>query len=239
MRLINWNIERRGPHTWQAASLLSEMATLAPDIICLTEAHDTSCQAPGGHVLSHSGYRSANKKPSERLVLLWSRSPWEQLTVPDAIESAGGAVMGRTSVGSRAVTCLCLCIPYHMAKLPEEAVTRPWHHHDRFLRLAAPWLASLASTANLIIAGDFNRRMPRGWGPKKSYELLERAFSPFNIATTGPIGPGAALTIDHVAHSNSLKAARVSTRSRFETDGRPRSDHFGVVVDFDAVSAES
>ena len=51
MRIVNWNIERRGPHTWQAASLASEIQSLDPDIVFLTEGHHHSLEALGGFTL--------------------------------------------------------------------------------------------------------------------------------------------------------------------------------------------
>lgn len=234
LRLINWNIERRGPHTWQVKSLIEEIGCYRPDLLFLTEAHDNSTRALGGHSISHRGYRANHKVDSERLALLWSASPWEQLSVPNKIEAAGGAVLGRTEIKDESLTCLCLCIPYHMAKLPGETRTRPWHYHDQFLTLIAPWIRALAqSEERLIIAGDFNRRMPRGWGPKRSYELMERAFENTRIVTSGQLEPLNEKTIDHVAISGGIKPQSVRALSQFEKDGRPRSDHFGVLADLE------
>jgi hypothetical protein len=75
MRLINWNIERRGPNAWQAASIVSEIAGLDPDLVVLTEAHTDSLERLGGHSLSHPGYNASRKVDSERLVVIWSKAP--------------------------------------------------------------------------------------------------------------------------------------------------------------------
>lgn len=231
MRLINWNIERRGPHTWQAASLMSEIESLAPDVICLTEAHDTSLERFGGYVRSHVGYRSGKKKPSERLVVIWSRRPWTPYPVPGDLERVGGISAGMTRLEGTDCLVIGLCIPYHMAKLDSEARTAPWKHHKAFLKLLGPWLAGLPKDKPIIIAGDYNRRVPRNWGPIDAYDLLLDAFAPFNLVTTGPLVPLGEATIDHVAVSPHWKTSRVDARSRFGADGRPRSDHFGVMVD--------
>ncbi|MFT5774383.1 hypothetical protein [Hyphomonas sp.] len=77
MRLNNWNIERRGPHIWQAASLVSEIQSLEPDLVVLTEAHTHFLDRLGGHTLSHRGYDHGPKADSEQLVVIWSKAPWK------------------------------------------------------------------------------------------------------------------------------------------------------------------
>lgn len=233
MRLVNWNIERRSPHTWQAASLVSEITGLAPDIICLTEAHTASLDELGGHTIDHAGYRSGKKKPGERLVLLWSRTRWTPIPVPDDLARSGGIVAGGTEIKGEECLIIGLCIPYHMARLDHETRTAPWKHHQTFLKRLAPWLAGLPADLPIVIAGDYNRRVPRNWGPIVAYELLEAAFSPFDLVTSGPLAPLDEHTIDHVAVSAHWQATGVQARSRFEVDGRARSDHFGVVVDLE------
>lgn len=184
--------------------------------------------------MSHIGYRSRHKKESERLVVLWSKSPWRKLDVPDQISQLGGAVMGETTVSGARITCLCLCIPYHMAKLDHEPVTRPWAHHIAFLELLTPWIREVCALIEtpLIVAGDFNRRVPRTWGPIEAYNALENCFAPFEFATAGPLPPIQTQTIDHVVHHGDLRAIKSWLIDRHDARGKPRSDHDGVVVDF-------
>jgi exonuclease III len=234
VRIINWNVERRGPTKWQAASIEREIAGLAPDLVVLTEAHSSSLASLGGHVLADRGYNAHRKADDERLVLIWSRLPWEAIALPRQLQENGGAVLGRTQVADRDVFCLGLCIPWHMS--PDVQRTdkiTPWAQHVRFLNMLQPVLESATRLGPLIIAGDFNRLIPRTRGPKQSYELLESTFSGTRIVTSGPLAPLNLRTIDHVALSGPLSARSVAALSRFETDGRPRSDHFGVMVDLD------
>lgn len=234
MRLINWNIERRGPHTWQAASLVSEMAQLKPDLIFLTEGHVASLESLGGNTLNHRGYRSDHKVDTERLVSLWSLSPWVELFVPPELARKGGIVAGETLVRGQAVSCVCICIPYHMARLPHESATRPWQHHIEFLEALRPWLKTLAERVStpLLIAGDFNRRLPSLWGNKSALVGHQDCFAGFEIPTLGLLEPLKVQTIDHAA-VRGAKAKRVRLLERREKDGRPRSDHHGVIIDFE------
>ncbi len=75
MRIVNWNIERHGPSTWQAKSLLAEIAELEPDLVCLTEAWEDSAAALRGHAISAPGAAWSTKHDSERKVLLWWKYP--------------------------------------------------------------------------------------------------------------------------------------------------------------------
>lgn len=234
MRLINWNIERRGPHTWQAASLVSEIQSLQPDLVVLTEAHLTSLESMGGHVLSHRGYVAGPKADSERLVLIWSKAPWTEIPLPPSLADLGGAVLGETEVEGRAVYCFGICIPWHMAPTsPPGEKTQPWKQHELFLDQLRPALDAVSHLRPLIVAGDYNRRMPRAWGPHKSYEKLETALTGLDVVTRGSLPPLDDMTIDHVATRGDLHPIHVRALDRKDASGRARSDHFGILVDFD------
>ena len=158
------------------------------------------------------------------------------MPVPEEIENNGGACFGETKIAGQIVRVLGLCIPYHMSKfnLSDGEKTRPWEDHLVFLDLLEPWLNTIARDLPLLIAGDFNQRIPRVWSPYRVYDRMMEVFSSFDFATTGSLSPLDEPTIDHIAVTEKVRVERVEVRSRFESDGRPRSDHFGVVVDFEA-----
>ena len=121
--------------------------------------------------------------------------------------------------------------------LPREEKTRPWEDHLMFLDRLQPWLKNLPTSQPLIIVGDFNQRVPRVWTPHHVYTRMMDVFSGLHFVTEGALAPLDEQTIDHVVIAGSIKTLRIEARSRFEHDGRPRSDHFGVVVDFESTGS--
>lgn len=232
MRIVNWNIERHGPATWQAKSLLAEIAELGPDVLCLTEAWEASAATLGGHAISARGATWSAEHDSERKVLLWSKHPWQDVQTINQLETAGSAITGLTLLGETQVRVAGLCIPYHFASpFGQEPRAKPWSQHERFLEDLSPLLIQWRNEGPVIVLGDFNQFMPRVWGPKRSHEMMEAAFAGYSIVTSGEIEGLGARAIDHVAFAGNLKATSVFGRSAASEDGRKRSDHFGVFVD--------
>ena len=141
MRIVNWNIERRGPSTWQAKSLLAEIAELGPDVVCLTEAWEASAEALGGHSISAAGAAWSAQHDSERKVLLWSKHPWHSVETINQLEATGSAITGLTLFGETQVRVIGLCVPYHFASpFGQEPRAKPWSQHERFLEDLSPLL---------------------------------------------------------------------------------------------------
>ena len=235
MRIVNWNIERKAPHSWQAQSLVSEIRYLAPDLICLTEAYETSLSDMGGETISVTGVKWSKQADSERKVLLWSRTPWTDIEQHDLLNQTGAAVSGITSLGGRYVRVLGMCTPYHMASpVGVEPRAKPWSQHELFLDGLKPLLNEWkAGSLPVIVLGDFNQFHPRIWGAKSAHQKLVDALGGMEVVTSG-LHPGFEKhAIDHVVLSSGMVATSVSGRSRFDARGKPRSDHFGVLVDLD------
>ena len=232
MRIVNWNIERHGPATWQAKSLLAEIAELGPDVVCLTEAWEASAEALGGHAISAPGAAWSAQHDSERKVLLWSKYPWKDAGTIHQLESTGSAITGLTQFGETQVRVTGLCVPYHFASpFGQEPKAKPWSQHERFLEDLSPLLRQWRDEGPVMVLGDFNQFMPRVWGPKRSHQLMEDAFAGYSIVTSGEIEGVGARAIDHVAFAGNLHPAKVFGRPAAQADGRKRSDHFGVIVD--------
>lgn len=233
VRIVNWNIERRVPSSWQAKSLVDEISELVPDVICLTEAWKQSLESVGGYSISSRGVAWSNQHPDERKVLMWSRKPWEDIEVVERLEKTGSAVTGLTSIGHRRIRFVGICIPYHFASpLGQEPRKKPWRQHEEYLHALKPLLEQWRHEGTVIVVGDYNRRIPYSWGPKRSYELLETALDGYIIATPGKLPGVDEKSIDHVAYCGDLEHSFACGRSAKAPDGRGRSDHFGVVVDF-------
>ncbi len=237
MRIVNWNIERRGPSTWQAKSLLAEIAELGPDVLCLTEAWEMSAAGLGGYAVSAPGAAWSAQHDSERKVLLWAKHPWQDVQMINQLEATGSAITGLTLLGETTVRVVGLCIPYHFASpFGQEPRAKLWSQHECFLEDLSPLLSQWRKEGPVIVLGDFNQFMPRVWGPKRSHQLMVEAFAGYSILTSGEIEGVGARAIDHIAVAGNLKATRVFGRPAASEDGRKRSDHFGVVVDCAAMS---
>ena len=234
MRLINWNIERNRPQSAKALSLMAEIGSLSPDLICLTEAWESSLESLAGHVLTANGVPWSQQDAGERKVVLWSATPWTSLDRMEPVSAFGGAVSGITELQGRSVRIAGLCIPYHMASpFGQVPKAKPWEQHERFLHNLGPYLRRWRQEGPMIVLGDFNRRMPRTYGPKQSYEMLEEAFEGYDIVTRGAVAGVEAATVDHVAFGGPFQVLSVQGRSAVTPEGLKRTDHFGVVVDID------
>ncbi|MFN3213752.1 MAG: endonuclease/exonuclease/phosphatase family protein [Henriciella sp.] len=231
-RLVNWNIERKRPGSWQAKSLIEEIASIAPDVICLTEAWVDSLETLGGFTISSKGIAWSPQKEDERKVLIWSHQPWVSVEVINELEETGSAVTGLCNLAGIQTRIVGICVPYHFASplgvTPKE---KPWSQHNAFLRKLMSYLDVWAIEGPTIVLGDFNRRMPRSWGPKHSYELLELALENYEVVTRGPLNGVDQLSIDHIAVTAPLNVKAVVGRPAEDHRGRKRSDHFGVVAD--------
>lgn len=233
MRLVNWNIERNGPATRKAVSLMGEIGALSPDLICLTEAWETSLETFDGHVLTAKGVAWSPQAVGETKVVLWSPEPWEGVDRMEPVAAFGGAVSASTQLGGRSVRVVGICVPFHMASpLGLAPKARMWEQHERFLEALTPYLQQWRQDGPVIVTGDFNRRMPRTYGSLRSYEMLEQAFEEYEIVTRGVLPGVGTQTVDHVAFAGGLTATDVEGRSAVSPEGLVRSDHFGVVVDF-------
>lgn len=235
VRLVNWNIHRQKPGSVKAESLVSEIRTLGPDLICLTEAWETSLDSLGGHTLSVPGIAWSKKAPGERKVLLWAPRPWICGGPVEELEAIGSGVSGWTEIGGARVRIVGLCIPYRAAN---PYLHRPklesWVQHGRFVAAVAPLLKRWRREGPVIVVGDYNRKMPRvGTAGVAEYTALEDAFGEYDVATRGKL-PGMGLqTVDHVAFAGNFRVTQIEGRSSVTPEGLVRSDHFGVVVDFE------
>lgn len=232
LRVGVWNVQwatarSRGP------DVRSKLEAPSADVLVVTE----GCEAvlpPGGHVVTSSedyGYRLVRGR---RKVLLWSKRPWEEVdTLGSAALPSGRFVAATTSTPIGVVRVLGVCIPWKDAHVSTgRRDRRVWQHHLAYLdELRAIVARQVAGP--VVMAGDFNQRVPRDGQPLQVYEALERALTPqLRVATAGKVVGSSGSLIDHVAYSAHLAPARVEAWSRLAETGRQLSDHDGVCVQF-------
>lgn len=223
LRLLTWNAWWAHSGTARGRRVARAVADADADVVVLTEA-EVDVLPAGGHVaeaVPDWGYRPA--RPGRRKVLLWSRNPWS------AVDDTGSAAFppGRwiaattdTALGS--IRIAGVCIPWSGAHVSTGRKDRKnWEDHAAYLDALKPVLDGQARP--LVVAGDFNQRIPRGRQPMAVAESLAAAFSGLRLATDGA-DPH---LIDHVAHSADLVVADLSLMPSRDAEGN-LSDHLGV-----------
>lgn len=104
-----------------------------------------------------------------------------------------------------------------------------WAEHVDFCKLLRPIVSGTQDP--LVVAEDFNQRIPRRRAPEDVFDSLERALDKLNVVTAGDLDAGR--MIDHVASSSHLEPAGVTT-SLNVVDGNRLTDHSGCAVDYRA-----
>jgi endonuclease/exonuclease/phosphatase family metal-dependent hydrolase len=99
-----------------------------------------------------------------------------------------------------------------------------WQDHNTYLTHLTEILTS--HRAPLIIAGDFNQRLPRKYQPINSYQLLVNAIQYLTVHTKDTTDPA---LIDHIATTNDFELRTRQVIHR-QCDGNALSDHDGVTV---------
>jgi endonuclease/exonuclease/phosphatase family metal-dependent hydrolase len=233
MFILNWNFERRPPHSRQAATMMQRIAEQQPDLVCLTEAHAGSTLALGGYEVADRGATwSFNRREGERLVVLWSPCPWREVdSAGNEGTATGGYLSGVTDTRDGPVRVMGICAPHHAASpVGAREKARMWTEQVAFWSGLAKLVADRERTMPTILLGDFNQYVPRIWGAKSAHAALLSALADLSVATGGLIAGINGPTIDHLAHSPDLRASEVLGLSRFDAEGRALSDHFGVAV---------
>ncbi|MEP7210007.1 MAG: endonuclease/exonuclease/phosphatase family protein [Alphaproteobacteria bacterium] len=235
MRIVTWNIERKAPESAASRTMLARIATLEPDIVCLTEAHEGSPASFGGHALFDVGASWGGEAPSERKVALVSRTPWRDVTPLPDLSALGGAISATTDTDLGPVRVVGVCTPHHFAS-PGGALPRPplWSMHIAYFKALGAALEGMGREQPTVIVGDFNQFLPLVWGSWDAHHALTHALRHFSVVTQGAIEPVGEPTIDHVAIGKQLRAAKVESLDRFNESGQALSDHFGVAVDLES-----
>lgn len=225
LSLLTWNAWWAHRGTARGRRVASVIADGDADVVVLTEAEADVLPA-GGHLVTSSldwGYRVA--RPGRRKVLLWSRNPWSD--VDDAGSPAlppGRWVAATTDSPLGPIRIAGVCIPWSGAHVSTGRKDRAtWEDHAGYLAALPPVLDR--QPRPLVIAGDFNQRIPRGRQPKAVAASLTAAFEGLRIPTAGVDTH----LIDHVAHSAGLAVAELSLIPSSDAEGN-LSDHLGVRV---------
>lgn len=233
MRLLTWNLEFAEPSSARASTIAAVIQRNDPDVACLTETH-ARWPFPDGHAIWADADYGYPLKNDRRKVGLWSRTPWTDVdTVGHADLPSGRFIAGTTETELGPIRAMGVCIPWRMAHVATGRRDRAaWEDHVAYLHALRPVLAD-SIRVPLVVAGDFNQRIPRKYTPQAVHDNLVATFAPLTIVTGGQVNGLDGLLIDHVAIGAGLRAGDVRGISRY-VDGARLSDHDGVVADVES-----
>jgi endonuclease/exonuclease/phosphatase (EEP) superfamily protein YafD len=225
VRIATWNLEWASPRRQQSSRALLEQ--LNADIIVTTEDHARPWPAYL-HVVDAGDDWGYPPKPTRRKVLAWSRTPWRPIDIETPGATRGRLVAAATAVSETDYTVVGVCIPWAAAHVSTgRGDRRRWDEHLEFCEVLCDVLGGLRGAGPVVVAGDFNQRVPRHRQPKSVWNALRVALRGFDIATNYERA-GLPL-IDHVA----LDGATATGIHAWPNvvDGQRLSDHAGACVD--------
>ena len=223
-----WNAEWATPTTKTGPRIASIIEQIEPDIFVLTEGC-ADLLPKSGYVIDGGinwGYERLDER--NRKVLIWSKNHWHNIDQLGSHELPPGRfISGTTQTVLGEMKIIGVCIPWQSAHTTSGLKNRQvWQDHEVFLTHLAPLIAPKDSP--LIVAGDFNQRIPKGRQPHRIYEQLIETFKNLSVSTAQINEPP---LIDHIAHSRHLRVDRVSIISDKDQHGT-LSDHRGAVIRF-------
>ena len=230
IRVATFNCEWRRPSSQDAGLIRDRVLAIAPNVVCLTEAH-VGYFGDLGHSITAEA--TTLHGPSRRKVLLWSAEPWREVdTFGSKDFPEGRFVSGTTDTPLGPLRVVGVCIPYQMAQVRYgEPKRKPWEQHLRYLSALANILPS--EPKRTIVMGDFNQAVPRRSQPIRIAEALRtELLDRLAIGTAGLINPIGRQAIDHICFSPDLVPETPESLSNEREDGRRISDHFGVALRF-------
>jgi endonuclease/exonuclease/phosphatase family metal-dependent hydrolase len=229
LTVLTWN-------AWWAHALAARgrrvaeiLSAAGADVIVLTEAEADVLPAGGHFVDAGRDWGYAVQREGRRKVLMWSKEPWRDIDpLGDARMPPGRWIAATTDTELGPIRVVGVCIPWRGAHVTTgQSDRKPWQEHLAYLDALPTALKSQPTP--LVIAGDFNQRIPRARQPRDVADALDHALNGLVVATED--GPKRSGLIDHVAHSPDLTARRSAELPGVDADGK-LSDHTGVVVTF-------
>jgi endonuclease/exonuclease/phosphatase family metal-dependent hydrolase len=226
IRVATWNVEWATPETKAGKRIHQIINQIDADIFVLTE----GCKElmPEGFVLDGGtdwGYESTDER--RRKVLLWSRYPLIDASDGDGLQLPGGRFIAATVQHPAGhIRIYGVCIPWKDAHVRTGRKDRtPWQDHSTYLDGLRQLIQQVDSP--LVVAGDFNQRIPRVSQPVIVAEQLSRCMDGLQVCTALPLDKP---LIDHIAISNHFSSSNVEIIPDRDEQGI-LSDHRGVATE--------
>jgi hypothetical protein len=196
-------------------------------VFVLTEGSRELLPAGGEAVEGVADWGYPLPNAGSRKVIIWSKNQWTDVDVIGSeILPPGRFAAGTTETPMGAVRVFGVCIPWWGAHVSTgRCDSARWDEHRRFLE----GLCELVNRekGHLVIAGDFNQRIPATKQPTDVAHLLEAVLADLAVPTSHEIHTEP--LIDHIAHSPSFDSGDYRILHRDDSIG-PLSDHDGVVM---------
>jgi len=223
-----WNAEWATPTTKTGPRIAAIIEQFEPDIFVLTEGCADLLPKSGYVVDGGTNWGYERRDERNRKVLMWSKNHWRDVDQVGSRELPPGRfVSGTTQTVLGEVKIVGVCIPWQSAHTTSGLKNRKaWEDHETYLMHLAPLIAP--EGIPLIVAGDFNQRIPKGRQPNHIYEQLIETFKNLSVGTAQINEPP---LIDHITHSQNLRVDNISIIPDTDQYGT-LSDHLGAVIRF-------
>ena len=223
-----WNAEWATPNTKAGPRIAAIIEQFEPDIFVLTEGCADLLPKSGYIVDGGINWGYERRDDRNRKVLAWSKHPWHSVDLIGHHKLPPGRfVSGTTQTDMGEIKVIGVCIPWQSAHTTTGQKNRKhWEDHEIYLTHLAPLIKS--EDTPLIVAGDFNQRIPKGRQPHRIYEQLIETLKNLSVGTAQINEPP---LIDHITHSQHLKVDRLSIIPDTDQYGT-LSDHRGAVIRF-------
>lgn len=233
-RLGTWNTQWAVPSTPLGNAVSGVLKDLGCNVMVLTEVLLGLLPTTGHRLDAETDWGYQLTQPDRRKVAIWSTAPWRDPDVIGHPELPGGRfVAATTDTPLGALRVVGVCIPWAGAHVTTGRCDRSqWGDHLRYLDGLRQLLGD--QPRPLVVAGDFNQRIPRDRQPQRASEALYDALHGLGVATAGETTHGP--LIDHVATNPSLRASNLEIVSKHGDTGE-LSDHHGAVLDLEAMPA--
>lgn len=238
LRIVTWNVEWARPS--HAEAITHALVQVTPDVLVVTEGREAILPRGGYVVLGGPdwGYPTTSDR---RKVLAWSRFPLTDVNWHVDVPLPPGRLLTatcQTPLGPWWV--VGVCIPWRDAHVRTgRKDASPWQEHLDFLAGLPHVLTQAPAGVPVVVAGDFNQRVPRQRTPTPVSSALTTAMTGLTMTTEGTLpglaGPG----VDHVARSADLVALRVGGVDRRLGQSKAVSDHDLVWADLAPTSSSS
>jgi exonuclease III len=230
MHLLNWNLNWASVNSFRGRELLKKITTIKPEVAVFTEVTTPFLDALGGHYVTAQADYGYNSHPNRRKVALWSKQAFFDIDDIGTSQLPTGrfiAANTETSLGN--IRLLGVGISWYAAHVSTGQKNRKtWEDHRRYL---AELKALILKQSNpMILAGDFNQRIPKQRQPNDIYEVLSAALSTLTLATSNLTCERGKATIDHIASTPGLTINGIRTHSNYKND-KLLTDHFGIACD--------